>query len=472
MTLEQGKKNPLRRSVCIAALRGGSGKTILSLGITAAWKNKGNRVAVFKKGPDFIDPGWLCLAGDGSCYNLDPFLMKEEQIITSFLDHSEGADISVIEGNRGIFDGMDIDGCSSTAELAKLLFAPVIILLDVTMSTRTVAAILKGLEVFDTDLCIGGVILNRVAGARQETLIRKCIERYCDTPVLGAIPRLKENLFPERHMGLVPYQEREHSMKAISWAEKIVKDHIDLDEIWDISCRKDPLMDMTKRYAARPAGSKIDEPLDIGIIRDRSFWFYYPENLDELKRMGGRIIEMNALSDPEIARIDALYIGGGFPETQAAKLSANSSFRDSLKEAIEKGLPVYAECGGFMYLGEDLVVDGTSYPMVGALPVSFTLRKRPQGHGYTILEVDKENPYYEKGFILKGHEFHYSEPTITDTEKARFVFSVKRGGGVHGDREGMCRKNVLATYSHVHAAGNPFWAKSIIRQAMEYKRKR
>ncbi|MCP4665052.1 MAG: AAA family ATPase, partial [Deltaproteobacteria bacterium] len=217
------KKRP---RILIAALKGGSGKTILSLGLIAAWREKDFQIAPFKKGPDFIDAGWLAFAAAQPCYNLDPFLMKEDEVLHSFLAHSEGADLSVIEGNRGLFDGLDLDGAFSTAELAKLLKIPVLIVLDVTMATRTMAAVIKGCQVFDPDLNIAGVILNRVAGLRQETLIRETIEKYCDTPVVGAVPKLKDNVFPERHMGLVPYQERDHAEKAVSWARATVKENL------------------------------------------------------------------------------------------------------------------------------------------------------------------------------------------------------------------------------------------------------
>ena len=197
--------------ITIGALKGGSGKTILSLGLIAAWREKGHRIAPFKKGPDFIDAGWLTFAAARPCYNLDPFMMNNEQIVQSFVSHSGDADLSLIEGNRGLFDGLDVEGRCSTAELAKLLKTPVILIVDVTMSTRTVAAVIKGCQAFDPDLNVAGIILNRVAGSRQEALITNAIEKYCDTIVVGSVPKLQDTVFPERHMGLVPYQEREHA---------------------------------------------------------------------------------------------------------------------------------------------------------------------------------------------------------------------------------------------------------------------
>ena len=456
--------------ITIGALKGGSGKTILSLGLIAAWREKGHRIAPFKKGPDFIDAGWLTFAAARPCYNLDPFMMNNEQIVQSFVSHSGDADLSLIEGNRGLFDGLDVEGRCSTAELAKLLKTPVILIVDVTMATRTVAAVIKGCQAFDPDLNVAGIILNRVAGSRQEALITNAIEKYCDTIVVGSVPKLQDTVFPERHMGLVPYQEREHAEKAISWTRETVEKHLQLDAIWRIASEAE---DIEIKFQSQTPGTTVkagnDSP-QIGFIRDKAFWFYYPENLEQLERMGARLVEINAISQNVLPQLDALYIGGGFPEIQAQALADNHTFRKALREEIEKGLPVYAECGGFMYLGKNLVVDGRNYPMVGAIPVEFVLKKRPQGHGYTVLEVNESNPYYPVGEILKGHEFHYSNPVLTGEANVDFAFKVRRGHGVDGERDGICMKNVLATFTHIHAAGNPGWAKGLLKASLEYRR--
>jgi cobyrinic acid a,c-diamide synthase len=460
----------MRPRIIIAALRGGSGKTILSLGLVAAWREKGQVIAPFKKGPDFIDAGWLAFAAARPCYNLDPFLMNENQITASFLCRSRGADLSVIEGNRGLYDGLDLEGSSSTAELAKRLGAPVILIIDVSMSTRTMAAVVKGCQVFDPDLDIAGVILNRVGGSRQERLITATLEKHCGLPVVGAVPKLKKNRFPERHMGLVPFQERDQAEQAVSWAKGIAQDHLQLDQIREIAYRFGDLdIPVPEAAGSGPMSSIGAFPPRIGVIQDRAFWFYYPENLEQLQRLGAELVEIDAISSPLFPQVDALYIGGGFPETQARALAENNRFRKGLKAAIEEGLPVYAECGGFMYLGERLLVDNRSYPMVGALPVEFVLQKRPQGHGYTVLEVAQPNPYYAVGNEVKGHEFHYSQPVITREENLNFAFRVVRGRGIDGLRDGICKKNVLATYTHIHAAGNPNWAKSLLNAALSHK---
>jgi cobyrinic acid a,c-diamide synthase len=455
--------NPPR--IIIAALKGGSGKTLLSLGLTSAWKGMGHRVAAFKKGPDFIDSGWLSFAAGRPCHNLDPFLMNPEQIVTSILRNSTGADISLIEGNRGLFDGLDLNGCCSTGELGKIIRSPVILIVDVTMATRTVAALVMGCQKFDPELRISGVILNRVAGPRQESLTRNAVEQYCGLPVVGAVPKLKQNIFPERHMGLVPHLESDYAEKAVALARGIAEKHLDLKTLWNLAHEVPPL-DYNPEEKKEDGTLLMPEPPPrVGVIQDKSFWFYYPENLDQLKKLGARLVEINSLEDSEIPSIDALYIGGGFPETQAQALADNVAFRAALKEKIEGGLPVYAECGGLMYLGRALVVDGKEFPMVGALPLSLILEKKPQGHGYTILEVTDRNPFYTIGESLKGHEFHYSKAVLHPSDDTRTVFKVLRGEGIDGQKDGLCRKNVLATYTHIHAGGNQEWAQRLLNVA-------
>ncbi len=450
----------------LAALRGGAGKTILSLGLIAAFRERGWTVAPYKKGPDYIDAGWLAFAADRPCYNLDPFLMSPEQIVRSLAGNAAGAALALIEGNRGLFDGMDLQGRRSTAELAKIIHAPVILIVDVSMVTRTVAALVRGCQVFDTGLDLAGIILNRVAGVRQETLVRKAIEHYCELAVVGAVGKLQGHVFPERHMGLVPHRESAHAQRAVSLARQAATAGLDLDRILELAGRARPLPVAPCVPVCRTRETGTPR---IGIIHDRAFWFYYPENLDQLTRLGAELIVLNALQDTRLPELDALYIGGGFPETQAEALAANRPFRQALRGAIDAGLPVYAECGGFMYLGRYLLMAGKRHPMVGALPVAFSLQRRPQGHGYTVLEVVSDNPFFDRGTRLKGHEFHYSRPIDLAEDHVRFAFRMRRGHGVDGHRDGLCVRNVLATYTHLHAAGSPSWAEGLYRAALAQK---
>jgi cobyrinic acid a,c-diamide synthase len=249
-------------------------------------------------------------------------------------------------------------------------------------------------------------------------------------------------------------------------AAEVAERYLDLEKLWKIAESAHPF-----RWEPEEGNRRFDPPVwhkaVIGIVRDSAFQFYYPENLQALADRGARLIEISAVQERKLPTLDALYIGGGFPETHAEQLADNGSFRRSLREAIENGLPVYAECGGLMYLGESLAMDTRNYPMVGALPVTFSMEKRPQGHGYTILDVERENPFYAVGQVLKGHEFHYSRVLSMEEGRVHFAFRVKRGMGIKEKKDGLCHKNVLATYSHIHALGCEEWADGLIQKATE-----
>ena len=461
------------KGIIISALRGGSGKTILSIGIIAALKALGHAVAPFKKGPDYIDAGWLALAAGRPCYNLDTYLIAPQTILASYTAHAKPSAIAVIEGNRGLYDCIDTRGATSTAELAKLLGLPLILCLDCTKTTRTMAAVVAGCQQFDPDVPLKGIILNRVAGARHEAILRDSIESHCGIPVLGALPKLGRQNFPERHMGLVPTVEHQWARDSVTAAAQTARDHIDLAAMVRLAegasgavCRSGDLPPGDRGDRTPAAGGLKPK---IGVVRDSAFQFYYPENIEALASAGAEIVWISPLSPERLPPVDALYIGGGFPETHAEKLAANTVFRQRLKTLAANGLPIYAECGGLMYLGEALVLDGRTYPMAGVLPVVFGFSKRPQGHGYTAITVDGENPYFELGTRLKGHEFHYSRVLEWRGAEKDLAFCMQRGSGFVGGRDGVCYKKVLATYTHLHALGTPQWAVVLVRNAAVYK---
>lgn len=459
--------------ILIAALRGGSGKTILSIGITAAWQALGKHVIPFKKGPDYIDAGWLALAAGRPCHNMDTFLITPKRNLQSFLFHASQGDIAVIEGNRGLYDGIDIAGSTSTAELAKLLQAPVVLCIDATKTTRTMAAAVLGCLRFDPKVDIKGVILNRVAGPRHEAILRKSIEHYCGIPVLGAVPKLGRQNFPERHMGLLPTPEHAWAQDSIAAAAQTAERHLDLDTLAAIAGQAvglKPDAGILAETGPAPRPELHPEPR-IGIVKDSAFQFYYPENIEALERAGARIVFISPLTSDTIPPLDALYIGGGFPETHAEQLATNIKFREQLKTLADDGLPIYAECGGLMYLGEELVLDATPYPMAGVLPVVFGFSKKPAGHGYTIVVVSDKNPYFEVGTELKGHEFHYSKVLEWRGKAEDLVFQMNRGIGFYDHKDGVRYKNVLATYTHLHALGTPSWAEALVRNAIAYQNK-
>ncbi len=459
--------------IVIAGLRGGSGKTIISLGITAAWKEKGFKVSPFKKGPDYIDAGWLSRAAGRPCYNLDTFLCFPSTVVQSYLHNSKNSDIAVVEGNRGLYDGIDTDGSTSTAELAKLLNLPVLLVLDCTKSTRTMAALLMGCMKFDPDINICGVILNRVAGKRHEGKVRTNIEKFCNIPVFGAVPKLKAKDFPERHMGLVTSDEHAFSAQAIAAAAKVAKENIDLDRLYDVVSDRVQHNDL-KSPVEKPATSNHTyhfESVTIGIIRDSAFQFYYPDNIDALEKLGADIVFISPLKEKRVPEVHAIYMGGGFPETHAPQLAKNKDFRAHLKMLSKKGLPIYAECGGLIFLGESICLDDVEYPMTGILPIKFGLSNRPQGHGYTKVEVAYKNPFYEKGEVLKGHEFRYSRIINIEYQDNEMAFRMERGKGILEKKDGFFKDNTFGTYTHIHALGAPSWAPSLIKKAIDFKRK-
>jgi cobyrinic acid a,c-diamide synthase len=451
--------------VMTAALRGGAGKTVISIGIIAALSGQQKEVAPFKKGPDYIDAGWLTMAAGRPCYNLDQFLADTPAVCRSFVSRatSPPADLAVIEGNRGLYDGLDVEGSTSTASLSKLLQTPVILCLDCTKSTRTMAALVLGCLHFDPAVSIGGVILNRVAGSRHERILRTSIETHTGIRVLGAVPRLDQEDFPERHMGLVPTPEHALVSHAIHTAADTVERHVDLEGILQIAGNAGGIPVSCPGSRQAPASSRSAR-LRIGVVQDCAFQFYYPDNLEALAAAGAEVVPVSPLSDRRLPDIDALYIGGGFPETHAAALSDNLAFRKAVKAAADDGLPIYAECGGLMFLGESLVLD-VSYPMAGVLPIVFGFSRKPQGHGYTRITVDGENPYYPVGMTLRGHEFHYSRVLEWKGRAGEMVFAMERGKGVVERRDGICYRNVLATYTHVHALGTPQWAEALAAAA-------
>src|SRR3990172_8175450 len=381
--------------VLIAGLAGDTGKSLVSLGLSVALRRKGLRIAPFKKGPDFIDAAWLGEAAGTAGRNLDTFLMPAEAILSSLRRASLCADVGIIEGNRGLFDGMDAEGSHSTALLARLTGTPVVLVVDVTKVTRTIAALVLGCRTLDPSLRLAGVLLNRVGTARQEAVIRDAVRVETGIPVLGAIPRLAIEHLPSRHLGLITPAE-------------------------------------------------------------------YPGVTETLEDAGAVLTFISPVSDSELPAIDVLYAGGGFPEEHAAALSDNVAFREALRKSIDEGLPVWAECGGPMYLAGALKSRGQSYPMVGALPVTVEQTARPQGHGYVQARVDGRNPFLPEQTAVRGHEFHYSR-LRGDLAGLDTVLALSKGVGVGGGRDGICSRRVLASYTHLHALGMPGWADGLVR---------
>jgi cobyrinic acid a,c-diamide synthase len=448
----------------IAGLSGDAGKTIATLSVLASLRSRGTPVSIFKKGPDYIDPAWLALVGQSVCRNLDTYMVTPDVVRRNFVARSSGSSISVIEGNRGLFDGRDVTGTHSTAELAKLLEAPVILVVDAAKTTRTVAALVKGCVDFDPEVEIAGVILNRVAGERHRRILIDSLSHYGAPEVLGAIPNLGDAaaLIPGRHLGLVPPAEHEFSVDLLSKLRYVAKHYLDVDGILRIA-----------GTARRISADELEEkpgsgsPVRIGYFRDSVFTFYYPENLEALEERGGSLVPISSLTDERLPEIDALYIGGGFPETHTRQLAQNQGMMTSVREAAFDGLPVYAECGGLIYLARSLRYEDAVYPMAGVFPIDLRMHAKPVGHGYTSIRVDTPNPFYAVGAVIRGHEFHYSGAG-SDVKSLDSCMLVEVGTGVGGRRDGLVYKNTMACYTHVHADSVETWATSIISRAREY----
>lgn len=445
----------------VAGLAGDGGKTFVSLGLIRALRARGLTVAPYKKGPDFIDSAWLGAAAGRPGRNLDTFLMPSEGLGAS-LERACDASLILIEGNRGLFDGMDERGSHSTAVLARRLGSPVLLVVDVSKVTRTAAALVLGCRAFDPDLALAGVVLNRVATPRQESLVRAAIESATGVSVVGAIPRLNGGgPLPGRHLGLVTAIEHPAAAEAMASAEEAVTSSVNVESVLDLA-RAAPPFDLP--VAAPPTPG---EPVRVAVVRDEAFSFYYPENLEALAAGGARLTFVSPLRDEGIPDVEAVYIGGGFPELYAEGIARSRAFAESLRAADRKGVPIFAECGGLMLLARELRVAGQAFPMAGILDLVVEQTGRPQGHGYVSGGVDGTNPFFSAGSALKGHEFHYSR-VVSGADASRTVVRLDRGTGLEGRRDGIVRGNVWASYLHLHALATPAWAAGLLSAARNH----
>lgn len=453
--------------IVIAAPHGRSGKTTVTLGLLGAYTKRGIKVQSFKKGPDYIDPSWHTKVTGNLCRNLDCYMMDDETLKKSFIKGAQKSELSIIEGAMGLHDGFDLNGTGSTAQVAKIIKAPVIFVVDTRRMTRSIAPLVMGFQQFDKDVEIAGVILNQVARARHEKILRGSIDKYCGIPVIGAIPKDNNISIPDRHLGLIPVHENEKYLQSIEYITKTIENNVDLDRLMEIAKRAKPL----EAFISVQTKNIINKNIKIGVIKDKVFSFYYPENLEALENLGAELIYIDSLNDPDLPDIDGLYIGGGFPEVFAKELENNVTLRKQIKRKAEEGLPIYAECGGLMYLGQKIIMGENHYEMVGVFSFDVKMEAKPQGHGYTQLTVNKSNPFFQNpNIVIKGHEFHNSRILNLDTAGTSFAFNVGRGSGINGLVDGIIYKNVLAAYNHIHSLSNPQWAKGFVELVEGFKR--
>ena len=448
----------------VSAAHKSSGKTTLTLGLAAALARRGLAVQAFKKGPDYIDPMWLARASGRPCYNLDPHLMHDAEIVATFARHAAAADVSLVEGNKGLYDGLALDGSNSNAALARRLGLPVLLVLDARGMTRGIAPLILGYQAFDREIRIGGVILNQLGGSRHEAKLRAVIEHYTDVPVLGALQHDERLAMTERHLGLMPDAELLDADARVRSIARAVAAQVDLDRVIALA-RSTPALPVGCLHVARSRAPSSG--VRIGIARDAAFGFYYPDDLAALEAAGAQLVPFDTLRDAHLPTLDGLFIGGGFPEMALAELEANASLRAELRQAIAAGLPTYAECGGLMYLARSIRWGGRTAQMVGAIPGDVVMHERPLGRGYVQLEETEAFPWpaldRASGLPARrlGHEFHHSGLENLDPA-VRFAYQVRRGHGVDGRHDGVRVHNVLASYSHLRATGGNRWPERFV----------
>jgi len=456
----------------ISAAHNSSGKTTVTIGLCAALKSRNLVIQPFKKGPDYIDPKWLSQAAGNACHNLDFNTMNSAEIIATFKKYSANADISLVEGNKGLYDGLDLDGSNSNAALAILLNAPVILVIDARGMTRGIAPLILGYQAFEAKLNIAGVILNQLGGSRHESKLRSVIDHYTDVPVLGAVHFHKDLEIVERHLGLIPSNEMQQAQRRIDMVGKRIAEQVDLDRLIEIAktARLHPATESTDITIT--SQYRVSTPCRIGIANDAAFGFYYPGDLEAFTDAGATLEFIDTLHDKQLPDIDGLFIGGGFPETQMQALQDNRELRQSIRAAIEAGLPVYAECGGLMYLTRSIRWKDQNCEMVGAIDADTVMHEKPKGRGYVRIRETSKHPWpvltnQVPANDTPAHEFHYS--SLENCGKFDFAYQVLRGTGIDGTHDGIVCNNVLGSYSHLRDVAQNHWVQRFLQFVQNVK---
>ncbi len=426
-------------SFLIAGTASGSGKTTLTIGIMAALKKRGLRVQPFKCGPDFIDPSLHTMVTNELSPNLDLRMCGREFCVSSFNERIAGKDVGVVEGVMGLFDG----GVASSAALARELSLPVILVVDARSAAESVAAVVKGFEVYADDVHIAGVIFNRVGSARHKKLIEDGMALGCESEIIGFFPRDIRFEIPDRHLGLYMGEENPLDREQLSQLASAVESHLDIDKLLELSVKH-------STTSASPSVGKIRQKAKVrlAVAKDKAFCFYYEDNFKILKEAGAELVFFSPLTDTTLPdNCSGIYFGGGYPELYAEKLSANRSMLQAVYAFGEAGGVIYGECGGFMYLCKRIMsLDKHSYPMSGIFPIAVQMKPRLSRLGYRNPHLMKSCFFGDANQELHGHEFHYSEIILSD----QTVYSVYKMA--NNEAEGFVYKNVLGGYIHLHLA--------------------
>ncbi len=458
------------QAVMISAPHKSSGKTMIALALARLLRNRGLRVQMFKKGPDYIDPLWHRMASGRPSYNLDFNTQTASEIRDLFFRKSADADIVLVEGNHGLFDGQDPEGQDSNAALARLLDIPVMLVVDVTGFTRGIAPLLHGYASFEPGLRFHGALLNQCASERHRKRLLEVCERYPAMPILGLVRRQPSVAVKERHLGLQPANEAEDAEATLRQLADQLAEQLDLDQ-WLQHLPAYTLPDQTHKLATGKAEASKRPAFRLGIFQDQAFGFYYPDDLERFETLGAEIIPINSIHDTALPEIDALFIGGGFPEMKAEALSANHRMRAAVRSALKQGLPCYAECGGLMYLGQHIRMNGKDWPMVGFFPFAVEMQARPVGRGLMRIQVD-EHPWPWNGVdIVHAHEFHHSawRATPEAANSCHYAWQVQRGTGLDGKHDGLIRNNTIAGYAHLRHTESSPWVDAFVQFIRERK---
>ncbi len=452
--------------IVIAGTSSGVGKTTVTVALIRALRTRGARVAVFKCGPDYLDPTYHQRAADIPCHNLDGWMMGREAVVSTFVHASRHADIAVLEGVMGLFDGASpTSDEGSTAQIAKWLNAPVVLVCDASGMARSVAALARGFAAFDAELRLEGLVCNRIGSSGHLDLLRKATGGR--PPVLGGFPKQPTLAFPERHLGLHTADRAAVADDIfVAWGQ-LADTWLDLDAIMSLAATAPSLSDVTE---TAPMAQK-NRQCRIGLAFDEAFHFYYDDNLRRLESLGAELIRFSPLRDDRVPDIDGLYFGGGYPEAHADTLSHNTSMRDSVAAFAAAGGPIYAECGGLMYLASSLrTLDGRQHAMVGIVPGETHMRERIQALGYVEVETQSTTILGERGLRFRGHQFRYSDFRQGGEVERVYTLRRRRGGDVL--HEGYRVGNTLASYVHVHFASNPLAARGFVRACVAYAGRR
>lgn len=445
--------------IVLAGAQSGVGKTTLTLGLLTALKDLGLQVQPFKVGPDYIDTGLHQVACQVPSHNLDSWMGTEKVVKDIFTKYSAGKDIAVIEGVMGLFDGAKGEKeLGSTAHIAKVLQAPVILVVNARGMARSAAALVKGYMEFDKDLNLAGVIFNNVGSDNHARFLKEIVQEELNIPCLGFIKRKGEVSMPERHLGLVPAPENKELKKQIKPLAELVREGIDLKELLELA-KSAPHWDYKYENIYNPEQKKVR----LGVARDEAFNFYYQDSLNFLEDLGAELVYFSPLRDQRLPdNIHGLYLGGGFPELFLDTIEANQGMRESIIKADEEGLPIYAECGGFMYLLEELEnFEGETYQGIGLIPAKGRMINKLAALGYVKGIAQHSSILTSTDTIVKGHEFHWSE--INGLPEDNIAYKLLGGRGEDYRREGYVRDNLFASYLHLHFRSNPEVAKNLLK---------